>query len=298
MTTTAAVTIDELEVFADRLDPRRAADIYKEHGALIVRGLMAPHVAQIREDIELFARQSLALLEWATKIPEGWRTPDGTLFLPAPKNFERDKQIMVLGCRYSTSAALFRSALDERCLNIAEAILGPNMEMFLDGQVLYKEPVGGHAKNLHQDAAYFEHRFEGPVGVLSYCIDTDTQNGALHVVPGTHRGGVLPHIDTDSHLGLDPKEWTWERAVPLVGKAGDSIFFHVKTVHGSQPNRSKASRPVFIHRYRRADDYVVVTGTTTENRAINERHAVEAKKENQMGFMVRGRRTYDAGREA
>jgi hypothetical protein len=69
---------------------------------------------------------------------------------------------MVLAVRYNTSGAFLRSALDTRALDLVEAILGPNIELFMDGQCLYKEPVGGHPKNLHQDSAYFEHRFDGP----------------------------------------------------------------------------------------------------------------------------------------
>jgi len=296
-TAIANATLEDIELHADTLDPQRAADIYLEHGALVVRGLMKKYATQINRDCELLAKQALSLLDQAKKVPEGWVTPDGTLFLPAPKNFSRDKQIMVLAANYRTSGALFRSTFDEKTLDIIEAILGPNVEAFMDGQVLYKEPVGGHAKNLHQDAAYFEHRHEGPVAILSYCIDTNLNNGALYVIPGTHKMGVLKHIDTSSHLGLDEKEWTWEKALPVIGSAGDAIFFNVKTVHGSKQNFSDHARPVFIHRYRRADDYVVVGATTTDSRALAEKRIEEAKKENQFGFMVRGVRTFDAARQ-
>src|SRR5204863_4065284 len=132
----------------------------------------------------------------------GRTTPNGTVFLPAPPQFTRDKQIMVLGISYFTSAAFFRSAFDEKTVDVVEAILGPDIELFGPGQCLYKEPVGGHPKHLHQDAAYFEHRYEGPVGILSYVVDTDLVNGALHVVPGSFRMGTLQHVDTFSHLGL------------------------------------------------------------------------------------------------
>jgi len=293
---TIAVTVEDIELSADNLDPKRAADIYQEHGALVVRGLMKPYINQIRYDVEATAVEAIAQLPNARKVPEGWLTPDGTLFLPAPKGFVRDKQIMVLACNYKTSAAFFKSATDDKLLDVVEQILGPDIELFIDGQCLYKEPVGGHAKNLHQDAAYFEHRYEGPVATLNYVVDTDLQNGALHVIPGTHRMGLLKHVDTSSHLGLDEKEWGWDRALPIIGKAGDAIFFHVKTVHGSKPNFSNASRPVFIHRYRRADDYVVIGATTTENRTVAEKRMEEANKENQRGFMVRGRRRFDSER--
>jgi ectoine hydroxylase-related dioxygenase (phytanoyl-CoA dioxygenase family) len=169
------------------------------------------------------------------------------------------------------------------------------VELFGSGQCLYKEPVGGHPKHLHQDSAYFEHRYDGPVGILSYVVDTDLVNGALHVVPGSHTLGQLKHVDTFSHLGLEEAEWPWERALPIVGQAGDSIFFHVKTIHGSQENHSQRPRPVFINRYRRADDYIVVSATTAANRAEAEKRAADAKKQNQRGLMLRGFRPFEEG---
>jgi ectoine hydroxylase-related dioxygenase (phytanoyl-CoA dioxygenase family) len=292
MSTELNITVEDIEFFTDNVDVQRAADTFAEHGCLVVRGLMKPYIKAIHRDIEVAAAESIALLDRAEKIVEGWRTPNGTLFLPAPPGYKRDKQIMVLAVNHFTSAAFFRSALDERTIDIVEAILGNNIEMFGNGQCLYKEPVGGHPKHLHQDSAYFEHYYEGPVGTLNYVVDTDLVNGALYVVPGSHRMGQLKHIDTFSHLGLDDGEWPWERALPIVGQAGDSIFFHVKTIHGSKQNMSDKPRPVFINRYRRADDYVVIGGTTTENRAEAEKRVAEAKKGSQRGLMVRGFRPY------
>ncbi len=292
MVTDLKVTAQDIEVAADDLDAGRAAEIFREHGCLVVRGLMKPYLEEVLRDVESSAAQAVAMLDRAVQIPEGWRTPDGTLFLPAPKHYARDKQIMVLAVNYQTSAAFFRSALDRRTVDVAGAILGPDVELFGNGQCLYKEPVGGHPKHLHQDSAYFEHRHEGPVGVLSYGVDTDLVNGALHVVPGSHRMGQLKHIDTFSHLGLDADEWPWERALPVVGRAGDSIFFHVKTIHGSKENHSDRPRPVFINRYRRADDYVIISATSAARREEAEKRAAQAKKENQRGFMVRGFRPY------
>jgi hypothetical protein len=287
------VSVQDIEVFAKNLDAARAAAIYQQHGCLVVRGLMKPYLSEIQRDIEATAAQSLSLLEHAEKITEGWRTPDGTLFLPAPPHFERKQQIMVLGMNYRTSAAFFRSAFDERVVDVVSAIIGPNVELFQGGQCLYKEPVGGHPKNLHQDSAYFDHRFDGPVAILNYAVDTDLQNGALHVVPGSHHFGTLNHIDTFSHLGLDEKEWPWERALPVCGEAGDSIFFHYRTIHGSKENHSNKARPVFIHRYRRPGDYVTVSASTAEKRAEAENRVAEARQKDQPGFMVRGFRKYE-----
>ena len=292
------ITVEDLELSIDNLDVQKAADIFEEHGCLVVRGLMHPYTEEIHKDAETAAAESLALIDQAQQIVEGWRTPNGTLFIPAPNGYDRDKQIMVLAMNYQTSAAFFRSAFDENAINIVEAILGPNVEIFGNGQCLYKEPVGGHPKHLHQDSAYFEHRYQGPVGILNYVVDTDLVNGALHVVPGSHRLGQLKHIDTFSHLGLEEEEWPWESALPVIGNAGDSIFFNVKTVHGSKQNMSDKPRPVFINRYRRTDDFVIVGGTTTSNRADAEKRAAaaeEAKKANtDRGLMVRGFRPFSS----
>lgn len=286
------VGIEALELQAEGLDPKRAAAIYREYGALVVRGLMAPFADAINRDVEAAARTAISLFDRAEKIREGWTTPDGTLWLPAPPGFSRDKQIMVLACGYLQSAAFLQSAMHPALLDVIEAILGPDIELFMNGQCLYKEPCGGHPKHLHQDASYFEHKYEGPCAVLNYCVDTPLQRGALHVVPGSHKLGVLRHVDTFSHLGLDPRIWSLENAVPVEGRAGDAIFFHVNTIHGSPENHSTKPRPVFIHRYRRADDFVVIGATGTDNREAAERLRAEARKENQLGFMVRGSRKY------
>ena len=198
---------------------------------------------------------------------------------------------MTVGINYKTSSCFLSAALDGNALNIVESIIGPNIEIYGQGQVLVKEPVGGHPKLLHQDSAYFQHKYNGPVGILTYVIDTGLENGALHVIPGTHLDGQLEHIDTFSHLGLDQDEWPWEAAVPIIGSAGDSIFFHVKTVHGSKPNYSNKARPVFINRYRDPKDFTIISGATTRKRTSSALNADKVKKDSaQYGLMARGLR--------
>lgn len=296
MSTTATlprVDAEQIEVFADELDVQKAARIFDEHGCLVVRGLLKEYVDDIREDILRTVDQSISLLPKARKVVEGWSTPDGSLFLPAPEGYDREQQIMCVAINYQTSGAFFRSALDNKLLSIIEGILGPNVEIFGNGQSLCKEPVGGHSKLLHQDSAYFEHQHIGPVAILTYGVDTALKNGALHVVPGSFKLGTLPHIDTFSHLGLDPEEWPWERATPIEGKAGDSIFFHVRCIHGSPENHSDSRRPIFIHRYRCTDDFVTVGGTTTENRAERAKNPSKKKSRSDRGLLVCGFREYE-----
>src|SRR5438132_441393 len=65
MITEPTVTVEQLEVFADNLDVGRAAEIYKEHGCLVVRGLVKPYLAELQRDIEASAAQALSLLDRA-----------------------------------------------------------------------------------------------------------------------------------------------------------------------------------------------------------------------------------------
>ncbi len=289
-------TVADLELPAENLDLAKAAAIYREHGALVIRGLFSRYMEGVRADIARAAKQAIDLIPRAVKVNEGWLTPDGTLLLPAPAGYDRPQQLMVLNCGYKESGNVFRSALDDGMCDLAAALIGPDVELFMEGQVLYKEPVGGHPKHLHQDSAYFEHRYDGPMAVLNYVVDTDLVNGALHVVPGSHRCGVIPHVDTFSHLGLPEDAWPWERALPICGQAGDAIIFHVHTIHGSKQNHSTAPRPVCIHRYRNAADYVVVGATSAAARQEAEsqeaRKAAEQGRHRQRGLMVRGFRPF------
>lgn len=298
MTTTQNVTVADIEFHAVDLDIDKAAAAYKAHGCLVVRGLMKPHIKTISEHIAARLAETIALLDQCEKIDVGWRVPNGALAISAPDNYDRDKQVMTLGLSYKHSGAFLQSAFEPKLLDLAEAVLGPDIELYGAGQCLVKEPVGGHPKNLHQDGSYFTHKYEGPMGVLTYVVDTNVNNGALHVVPGSHRLGLLEHEDTFSHLGLNEKDWPWEKSLPIEGEAGDAIIFHVLTIHGSKPNWSDQPRPVFIHRYRAAHDYVVISGPTVAARKKAAANADDVRKENQLGLMVRGSRRHEPERFA
>ena len=216
----APVSLADIELQAAELDTARAAAIYAEHGCLVVRGLMRAYAAAIGGDVVRTMEQAIRLYEAGryTESAVGLSTPDGTLLIPAPEGFARAWQVMVTSCKYTTSSAFLRSAFDPALLAVVQAILGGEVELFGEGQTLCKEPAGGHPKLLHQDASYFEHKYEGPVGVLCYTIPTTVERGALHVVPGSHRLDILEHVDTESHLGLDPAQWTFDRGAANRGR--------------------------------------------------------------------------------
>lgn len=123
-------------------------------------------------------------------------------------------------------------------------------------------------------------------------------NGPLYVVPGSHRRGYMKHVDTPSHLGLPESEgFSFETAVPIDGDAGDAIFFHLHTVHGSPPNRTNQPRATFINRYLAADDFMLLQAATVKARNEAEAKAKADEKAVKLaktrGFILRGRRPFD-----
>ncbi len=79
----------------------------------------------------------------------------------------------------------------------------------------------------------------------------------------TDHSSYMKHVDTPSHLGLDMKRFTFDDAICVDGKAGDTLFFHINTVHGSTPNYSSKPRPTFINRYMASDDYAIMPIATS-----------------------------------
>ena len=71
MSTELNITVEDIEFFAGSVDVQRAAELFAEHGCLVVRGLMKPYIKAIHRDIEAAAAESIALLDRAEKIVEG-----------------------------------------------------------------------------------------------------------------------------------------------------------------------------------------------------------------------------------
>jgi hypothetical protein len=334
----ATPTIAALEVTAPDLDLEEARRIFERFGVLIVRSLHSTHVPHMLKASESAYAQAVELLNAGhTSVVKnddhvvGWVTPDQTLFTPAPEGHERAKQTMILGLDYFSDATMLSAATDARALDVVQAITGwPAIELFGKGQCFFKEGIptatthggvdsvmmganasvdtgmdmgvqpGGSPKYLHQDSAYFMFAHDGAVASLTYAVNVsgELDNGPLFVVPGSHRLGHLPHVDTPSHLGVPSHEWTFADALRIDGTAGDTIFFHIHALHGSTPNRSPMPRPTFINRYLEPSDYQLYFATDARMRERAEADYLEHVREGQLppkerGIMVRGRRKWE-----
>jgi ectoine hydroxylase len=211
---------------------------------------------------------------------------------------------------------MHRSVQPFRELCRSAPIAGPVKQIFGDEAYIfhskfnYKESFEGTVWLWHQDYGYW--RYDGVDDRLASALvmlgPNTRDNGCIMLVKGSHRWGVLDHYSDE--VTTSYKQWcitpdalrehiTDEAMIiPIEGDAGDAIFFHVKMIHGSPPNYSTVPRPVFIHRYRRADDYAIIRASTVEDRKARAAEVAEAKKDNQLGLMVSGFRSYTRDRAA
>jgi ectoine hydroxylase-related dioxygenase (phytanoyl-CoA dioxygenase family) len=120
----------------------------------------------------------------------------------------------------------------------------PDHEVFLASVITTGSSVGGEVE-LHQNLTYTDERRYRALLLWAPLVDVDAPNGALCVVPGSHRRttGVRacgqeslptrPHQDALRHLAV---------TVPI--RAGQAMLYDAALVHGSHPNSSGSPLPV------------------------------------------------------
>jgi len=119
--------------------------------------------------------------------------------------------------------------------------------------MFYFKPPGSRGQALHQDNFYLLVEPGTCIAAWTAIDDCDAENGAMYVVPKTHRTDISCPEEADTkesftkHYVPVPKG---HRAELIPMKAGDTLFFNGSCIHGSGPNRSKDRfRRSFISHY-------------------------------------------------
>lgn len=146
------------------------------------------------------------------------------------------------------SMAFRRLLYDGRFLDIVQDLMGPSIMLFHD-QALFKPARTGGAVYWHQDNAYWACTPASLVSCWLTLDDVVKENGAMQVMPGSHRRAVQHETakTTTSLLeieGMDPA-----RAVTVELPAGGCMFHHCQTLHYTQPNTTERDRRAFIMHY-------------------------------------------------
>jgi ectoine hydroxylase-related dioxygenase (phytanoyl-CoA dioxygenase family) len=138
-------------------------------------------------------------------------------------------------------------------LAIASQLLGNKAVRFWHDQIFWKPPKQGGVVAWHQDYSYWTRTI--PIGHLTcWCAldDTTMDNGCLQYIPGSHKWGLLPKpvIAGDlqgirQYLSEDQRQ-QFDQPVYAPVAAGEAVFHHSLTLHGSGANRSTRPRRAFV----------------------------------------------------
>jgi ectoine hydroxylase-related dioxygenase (phytanoyl-CoA dioxygenase family) len=139
-------------------------------------------------------------------------------------------------------------------LDAIEDLYGPNL-LCWTSNFFIKEARNPAFVSWHQDATYWGLSAPDVVTAWVALTPSNMANGAMGVIPGSHRLQQLPHRDTFDKNNLLTRgqeiavEVDESRAAYLELEPGEASLHHVLLVHGSPPNPSHDRRIGFAIRY-------------------------------------------------
>ncbi|MFI5356708.1 MAG: phytanoyl-CoA dioxygenase family protein [Opitutales bacterium] len=152
------------------------------------------------------------------------------------------------------SDAWLQAIQDRRLLDIAEAILGP--DIILHHTKLFQKPTeNGMPFSMHQDWSYFPSVKDTLIAAVIHVSPATDRMGCLRVYPGSHRLGRAAHTGGQEPCDL-LDQYPLENATPLEAEPGDVAFFHYFTLHGSKHNRSRRLRKTVLVQLYAGDDEI------------------------------------------
>ncbi len=129
-------------------------------------------------------------------------------------------------------------------LDIVEAIIGP--DIILHHSKLFQKPAEqGSPFPMHQDWPYLPTERDSMIAAVIHLSDATDEMGCLRVYPGSHKLGRIEGADGRRRNGLIDR-YPIEGATVVEASAGDVVFFHYFTLHGSMPNRSPRTRKTVL----------------------------------------------------
>ena len=140
-----------------------------------------------------------------------------------------------------------------RFLVAASQLLGNVPVRFWHDQIFWKPPKQGGVVAWHQDYSYWTRT--KPVRHLTcWCgLDESTkENGCLQYIPGSHQWGLLPkpviagELQGIKNFLTGEQKKQFENPQYAEVKAGEAIFHHSLTLHGSGANTSAKPRRAFV----------------------------------------------------
>ncbi len=155
-----------------------------------------------------------------------------------------NKSLKIKG--YLAAPWLVELARRPEILDPVEDLIGPDILLF-GASIFAKGGRDGSYVSWHQDSAYFGLDPHEEVTAWVAFTPSNSANGALQVLPGTHRGPDRPHKETYAANNMLARGQELEvedesGAVTFELEAGQFSLHHERLAHGSKPNWSHERR--------------------------------------------------------
>ena len=143
------------------------------------------------------------------------------------------------------SSKMLKMIENKRLLDRIESLIGPNI-LLHHSKLFYKPPRNGAAFPLHQDWSYFPTEKHTMIAAVIHLTDTTETMGCIRLIPKSHKLGLIKKSDGHQYTKKIHSKYKLENATPITTNAGDVLFFHPFTLHGSMPNISNKPRKTIL----------------------------------------------------
>ena len=223
-------------------DAQRAA--YDRDGVIVVPDVFSPaEIDELRRVTDEFVRAA------------GKVTANDEVYDLEDSHTPQDPRVRRLKAPHNIHPAYFSASRNDKVVAILKDLWGS--VRFDTGKLNMKSAGYGAPVEWHQDWAFYPHTNDDLAAVGIMLDDATEQNGAMLVVPGSHKGSVFDHHGPNGRFcgAMDPARCDIDlsKAVRCLGKAGSITVHHVRAVHGSATNFSGEQRRFLLFQYRAAD---------------------------------------------
>ena len=143
------------------------------------------------------------------------------------------------------SHEMLKMVQDKKLLDVTESIIGNDIILH-HTKLFLKPPNIGSAFPLHQDWSYFPTRENSMVAAVIHLSEANEGMGRIRIVKESHRMGKVQDSDGHSKIEEIHEKHDLSSATPITARAGDVLFFHCCTLHGSKANRSNQPRKTVL----------------------------------------------------
>jgi len=145
--------------------------------------------------------------------------------------------------------------------NVLTNMIGPNVKCMQS--MFFIKSAGKPGQAWHQDEDYIPTRDRSLCGAWIALDDADIENGCLHIIPGSHKPGILwpqyPHNSDQFDCTFESYDFPYTDAdsVPVEVPKGTVVFFNGYTLHRSLQNVKKSGyRRALVNHYMSAESFL------------------------------------------